>query len=277
MIAKLCIGKANSFFILIRDKIVKIKLFIGIISLLTFSASIAYADSDYSKQDCPADVLNSTSPYKIRLTQKWKHFKVKWNDPDDPTDNVYQVCRDKWLSKCKDTGFTSSNSTDLVIIGNGLRNIIRGGDFNDTICGMGGNDYIKAGNGNDIVYGNNGRDVLIGGNGNDTIYGGNGADIIYGLDEDHENFDFLDEFDDLPFDADILHGGRGKDWIAGGPKNDTIYGEAKNDYINGGEGLDTIDGGVGDDNCVDVDDQSGRNDEGATVDECAASESVDPL
>lgn len=248
------------------------------IAFIVFAyAPFTFAVPDTSVKKCPKEILNSKTPNTIKLTNKYPHFKVVWNNPDDITDDVYYVCKDKALTKCKPTGLTSANSTGLIIIGNGKRNFIRGTIFNDTICGLGGNDFIKAGGGNDIVYGNGGSDRLIGGNGNDTLYGGNGKDFLYGLDEDHENFDESDEGDFLTQEGDTLYGGNGKDYLYGGPGNDTLYGENGKDYLNGGEGLDENIGGPGNDNCVDVDHESGQNDSGAAVDECAASEAVDPL
>ncbi|MGR9088805.1 MAG: calcium-binding protein [Gammaproteobacteria bacterium] len=251
----------------------------NILSLIAFfslgflTMGIAIAAPDTSVKKCPADVIANAD---VKLTKKYPHFWIKFNDPDNLDDDTYVLCKDRHLTNCITLDINPVNTPrGLIIVGTNGRNLIRGTRFNDTVCGMGGKDYIKGGNGNDVLYGNGGSDTLLGGNGEDTLYGGNGKDRLYGMDEFHENFDEPDEDDFFPEEADQLYGGNGKDYLAGGPGDDFLYGENGKDYMNGGEGLDVIDGGRGKDTCVDIDDESGQNGPGAGIDECADSDAAD--
>ncbi|MEQ1493511.1 MAG: hypothetical protein ABL932_23495, partial [Terricaulis sp.] len=60
--------------------------------------------------------------------------------------------------------------------GNGLNNVITGGNGADNLDGVGGNDMLIGGNGIDTLTGGAGDDLLIGGAGNDSMNGGNGND-----------------------------------------------------------------------------------------------------
>lgn len=78
-------------------------------------------------------------------------------------------------------------------VGNGLDNIISGGDGGatlnggggaDTLIGGAGVDNLSGGGGNDWLFGGAGNDVMNGGTGNDTFVFsiGGGADTINGFD-----------------------------------------------------------------------------------------------
>ncbi|MCW5751763.1 MAG: type I secretion C-terminal target domain-containing protein [Alphaproteobacteria bacterium] len=105
--------------------------------------------------------------------------------------------------------------------GNGLANVIFGGEGADIIDGGNGNDRVEAGLGADSVFGSNGADTLLGQDGNDTLLGGNGRDLLEG-----------------GADADLLEGGAGADTLDGGTGNDTLIGGLGPDILTGGEGAD---------------------------------------
>ncbi|TCJ17987.1 retention module-containing protein [Parasulfuritortus cantonensis] len=69
---------------------------------------------------------------------------------------------------------------ELDAKGDGLDNILIGGDGVDTIYGYEGNDVLVGNGGNDTMKGGSGRDWLIGGAGNDKIEGGAGNDLLEG-------------------------------------------------------------------------------------------------
>ncbi|MGR9088804.1 MAG: calcium-binding protein [Gammaproteobacteria bacterium] len=250
----------------------------AIVTLVTFSscqfALIGLAEAaNVSNNKCPADVIAKAD---VRLTNKYPHFRINVKSPEISDDDIYEICKDEYLTECMPTGLTPLNpARGLVIIGSGKANYIWGTRYDDTICGMGGSDYINGGNGNDVLYGNGGKDTLLGGKDDDTLYGGNGRDRLYGMDENHENYNEFDKAGFYTTDKDHLYGGNGKDYLFGGPDDDFLIGENGRDYMNGGEGLDAIDGGRGKDVCVDIDDESGQNGSGADIDECADSNAAD--
>ena len=146
-----------------------------------------------------------------------------------------------------EVSYTGTSGNDYIL-GNGLDNMIDGGEGNNVIAGQGGNDFIITGSGNDVISGGDGDDVIIAGdgnnvvsgdsgndfiitgNGNDVVYGGSGDDTIYAGDGD-----------------DILSGGEGADFIAGEGStkgdesvNGNVYLVTSDDILIGGSGNDTF-------------------------------------
>jgi Ca2+-binding RTX toxin-like protein len=62
--------------------------------------------------------------------------------------------------------------------GNGLDNVIFGGNGNDTLSGSGGNDELRGQNGADTLDGGSGDDLLVGGPGADVMTGGADLDTF---------------------------------------------------------------------------------------------------
>lgn len=91
----------------------------------------------------------------------------------------------------------------LRLIGDGHKNILKGGRGNDFIKGAGGNDRLEGANGADQMYGDRGNDTLLGGAGNDLMFGGKGNDLLLGA-----------------AGNDILAGGGGKGRLTGGQGRD---------------------------------------------------------
>ena len=75
---------------------------------------------------------------------------------------------------------TTSNSRDLMIVGNRNANSIVAGAGSDSIFANVGKDTINGGAGNDLIYGEAGNDSINGGKGNDSINGGTGNDTLTG-------------------------------------------------------------------------------------------------
>ena len=82
---------------------------------------------------------------------------------------------------------TYSGISRFTANGNGLANIITGGNGVDTVNGAGGNDKLLGLAGDDILFGGVGADRLDGGAGNDRLTGDGGKDTFvfrsgYGMD-----------------------------------------------------------------------------------------------
>jgi Ca2+-binding RTX toxin-like protein len=115
---------------------------------------------------------------------------------------------------------TSFNDT---LRGNGLANMLWGGDGNDTLLGRSANDRLEGQNGDDTLRGEAGNDTALGAGGNDRIDGGAGVDLVKG---DAGN--------------DVVKGGAGNDNSPDG----TTAG------VHGGTGTNTVNGGLGTDWCT---------------------------
>lgn len=119
-------------------------------------------------------------------------------------DTVYSTI--SWTLGANVENLTFTGYASLTGRGNGLANVMRGGNGSDTLHGLGGDDKLYGGAGGDFLYGGDGNDTLDGGDGNDTLKGGAGNDILLG--------------------------GAGNDWLEGGAGADTMIGGAGNDtYI----------------------------------------------
>jgi Ca2+-binding RTX toxin-like protein len=134
---------------------------------------------------------------------------------------------------------TFTGSGNFAGTGNGLANVLIGGN---------GNDNLAGGNGNDTLDGGNGNDSLDGGNNDDSIRAGDGDDfIVGGLGNNTENGDAGNDTVNASGGSDMLDGGDGNDAVNGGGGNNTLSGGAGDDTISHGGGNDLIDGGDGND------------------------------
>ena len=156
--------------------------------------------------------------------------------------------------------------------GNGLNNILEGGDGGVKLDGGVGDDFVGGGLGNDSLLGGAGDDILSSGGGRDTIDGGAGEDKVWMAGDAYDAFtvkrisatetvvtDFHGnsvtlrnvetlEFAGLAIRIEDLH------YNIPSPGNDQLYGRgAENDTLDGGLGVDTLRGFGGDDTYVIVD------------------------
>ena len=129
-----------------------------------------------------------------------------------------------------DRGGLGDVSSDGVIYGSGLADVLVGTDGVDTIEGQAGNDRIEGGGAADNLSGGDGADFLDGGSGADTIFGGFDADELIG-----------------GSGADRLYGEQGDDRLSGGSDDDQLWGAAGNDSLRGEAGADELSGGAGHD------------------------------
>lgn len=74
----------------------------------------------------------------------------------------------------------ATSISGLRLVGDGRKNILRGGKGDDLIKGAGGNDRLEGGRGADRLFGDRGNDSLLGGVGNDILAGGDGKDRLTG-------------------------------------------------------------------------------------------------
>ena len=107
-----------------------------------------------------------------------------------------------------------------VLVGNGLRNVLKGGAGNDELYGDANNDVLYGGTGADLLVGDLGSDTLRGEDGNDDLDGGAGNDKLYG--------------------------GLNNDTLDGGTGTDMFFGEAGDDVFFNADGVaETVDCGPG--------------------------------
>ena len=111
------------------------------------------------------------------------------------------------------------------------------------------NVTIYGGNGKDDIYGGSGNDKLDGGTAKDRIFGRDGNDRIIG----HSGNDYLD-------------GEEGNDYITGDAGVDVLVGGPGDDDLNGGGSRDIISGNAGNDDFIDFDIASERQDDSAEDD-----------
>jgi Ca2+-binding RTX toxin-like protein len=148
--------------------------------------------------------------------------------------------------------------------GNGLDNVIIGGNAGNKLDGGAGNDTLTGGGGNDSLQGGAGDDVFMPGAGKDTIDGGAGIDTLYNLSafSDYtvtrptatdtvltDNFGrvlTLRNVESLVFTDGAKTIAQVQDNIAS-PGNDKLHGTAFDDTLGGSAGVDTLAGGDGND------------------------------
>jgi Ca2+-binding RTX toxin-like protein len=143
-----------------------------------------------------------------------------------------------------------SGGGDDVLLGNALKNSIKGGGGNDTICG-GSNSSCGSSDG-DTLVGDAGDDIILtptincrqaltGGTGDNTVdFSGRGQALVLrndGVANDGEQ----NEFANISTDVLTMIGGFGADTITGGAADDIMVGGPGADIFTGGAGADTVD------------------------------------
>ncbi|MGQ0571795.1 MAG: calcium-binding protein, partial [Armatimonadota bacterium] len=126
-----------------------------------------------------------------------------------------------------------------------------------------GDDWVVSDVGNDLLFGGTGTDVLVGGAGDDTLYGDvdllsanpdwsvarlpSVQDGVARYDVTFGNLIFQNPTDATLGQADVIHGGAGKDWIFAGGGDDFVDTGSGDDVVLGEGGSDILIGGTGDD------------------------------
>ena len=196
------------------------------------------------------------------------------NDTASYADAIKAVKVDLALTVLQNTGGSGKDTLT------GIENLI-GSAFSDTLSGNGLHNVLTGGEGNDVLDGRGGSDEMIGGNGNDKYTvdatgdmvveaSGGGTDTVYAS----VSFALANEVEKLYLTgtnaidgtgnglanslygndvANTLDGGGGADKLYGYGGSDHLLGGADNDTLDGGAGADIMEGGDGNDRYV-VDD-----------------------
>ncbi|MGF1496899.1 MAG: 5'-nucleotidase C-terminal domain-containing protein [Elainellaceae cyanobacterium] len=208
------------------------------------AANIANFSAFGTEQDALAEYLAAnygTNPYSVQETTIDQDITIQ--NLTFRADTVVDINLNTFVlvgngSKDKLLG---GNLDDLIRgLGGNDRLICRGGD--DQVMGNGGNDKISCGSGDDDADGNKGNDTIRGSKGDDTIDGNKGSDRLLGGGDDDE----LSGGDG----EDFLNGGRGNDVLKGGDGDDILICRSGNNWFDGGNGDDLMVGGKGNDTFV---------------------------
>ncbi|OSP54243.1 DUF4347 domain-containing protein [Pseudoruegeria sp. SK021] len=166
----------------------------------------------------------------------------------------------------------SSQTSDLLLFGDGGNDKLTGGLGNDVLIGGEGNDTLIGGAGNDTLLGNSGNDLFFGGAGDDVFLIGESGDevrnagagqdkavitVTTGLTISIGSWLGLERINGL-HGADVIDatgmataitiaGGTGNDTLTGGASGDIFYGGTGNDVMFGGAGNDALIGSTGND------------------------------
>jgi Ca2+-binding RTX toxin-like protein len=174
------------------------------------------------------------------------------------------------MANIENLTYTGADADPFVGTGNGLNNIITGGDLDDTLSGLGGDDILEGGLGADALVGGIGNDQLEGGAGADAMTGGDGNDVYEvddagdtvtetnadlvtgGTDRVESDIDYTlgENVENLDLNGTAIRGTGNalNNIINGNDEDNQIFGGAGNDTLNGDDGNDVIDGGLGNDN-----------------------------
>ena len=158
----------------------------------------------------------------------------------------------------------AAKNNDLIIQGNGQKNVIVGTSGNDTLDGGANNDRLIGGIGADDLRGGTGNDLLIGKSGADMLDGGDGFDtadyrssasgIVLDMLQPagtagDANGDVLSNIERILGSnfGDTILGDNNDNHIFGMSGSDQLDGRGGNDSIRGFNGHDTLIGGTGED------------------------------
>jgi serralysin len=128
-------------------------------------------------------------------------------------------------------GFTIANG---VVIENAT-----GGSGNDRLNGNGVANILSGGNGKDTIYGFEGDDKIIGGLGDDTMWGGTGVDTAYFTTSKYGIIARLESNSVRGLGNDRVYGIEN---IVSGQGNDSLWGNILANRLESGRGNDTLDG-----------------------------------
>ena len=157
------------------------------------------------------------------------------------------------------------------MVGGAGNDFIQAGSGNATIYGGPGDDTLYAGPGNNVLVGGPGNNMLSAGTGNDLLVGGGQLDssgqlVTLGPDQSGSTVQLnvsafsamliavgtdgltpttvTGSVNGLPGDGNnVLHAGRGTDWLFAGGGQDSLYCGTGNAYLDGGAGADSLYGG----------------------------------
>ncbi|MFD1704352.1 calcium-binding protein [Methylopila henanensis] len=156
--------------------------------------------------------------------------------------------------------FALSGPSGLSVMGNGLNNVINGGNGSNTLSGLGGDDILRGLNGSDTLLGGERADRLDGGAGADRMEGGAGDDTYVVqepgdrvIEADGEGFDTV--YSSVSFSLVgqsierliLTATGANRDDGTGNDLDNIIIGHVGTNVIDGGAGADRMEGRGGND------------------------------
>ncbi|WP_433825985.1 calcium-binding protein [Actinoplanes sp. CA-015351] len=233
----------------------------GLILLTTIAAAAATAPaqaaatvSGYAKAGTSTVTFEAgTATNKVVVTRSGRTVTIDDRVVIRPGKGCKKVKGDKTKVRCT-TRKTSKkvvvnlyDRNDSVVNRSDLRMEADGGAGNDKLTGgpkadfLTGDDiFTRYDNGNDKIYGGGGDDEIYAGEGADYVNAGEGADTVHG--------DAVCEcYGPHRPGNDVIHGGRGNDFLVGMAGNDKIYGGHGHDVLLGLTGRDRLEGGAGND------------------------------
>jgi Ca2+-binding RTX toxin-like protein len=216
-----------------------VTLIVGLLAVLSFGASSAFATTTVSKPGTVIIVQGIDDVEDIDVSIDASDGTYVFSDDGDNSDVQFMApCTqssggDAFDPSDAECPIAGTDSFDVQLLGGD--DIL---DFDETITdpatvegGAGDEDCIWGTAANDTLNGGPGDDCLVGEVGDDTLNGGSEEDSLFGEE-----------------DNDTLNGDAGEDGLFGGDDNDTLNGGAEGDFLGGGDGDDDLFGGADDDN-----------------------------
>ncbi|MED5423672.1 MAG: calcium-binding protein, partial [Pseudomonadota bacterium] len=148
------------------------------------------------------------------------------------------------------------STSNVEVVGNNQKNIIRTGAGDDTISALDGDDTINSGAGADTVDAGAGNDLIFlhDDNASDTYDGGAGIDTLQSapsvgrgvhVDLDQNKVDWGGSGDDVVQNIEHVIGTDFDDTLIGDGQVNSLHGGDGDDYIEGNAGADILEGGNG--------------------------------
>jgi hypothetical protein len=183
----------------------------------------------------------------------------------DARDRIFGGKGADWLYGHEDAaeGFSSMPENgiydgDTIHGGEGDDHIF-GYEAEDSLFGDNGKDFIRGNSGADDISGGLDADMIEGGYHEDTISGDDGDDILWGFESSESLVDMelatnAAKFREIgafnysgEWNANVIDGGSGNDYLIGSGGDDTLSGGADDDVLYGDHGSDMLTGGSGSD------------------------------
>ncbi|MFO0910860.1 MAG: calcium-binding protein [Isosphaeraceae bacterium] len=205
---------------------VRAGIMLGVDGVLTITAT---SDTQRNGATIDVDTMNTANPYDDMVKVNWwvgnapvptKSFPLyKQANVKGKTQWAPNVVKIVYRGNAGNDACTNHTSIDSQMFGN---------DGDDDLIGGSGSDWLEGGNGSDVVLGNDGADVLFASFYSD--YPGTSKTLP-------------------PASQDIVHGGKGDDYLFGARNGqNTLEGGANDDHVYGANfAVNKITGGTGND------------------------------
>ncbi len=216
-----------------------------------------------------ADTMEAGGGHDNYIVDSLRDVIIEVVDPSGGRDTVFSVINYTLPDGLENLVVLGKAS--VTGVGNGLDNIVNGGDIANKLFGLGGNDSMFGSDGKDTIDGGIGNDTMLGGEGNDTFRIDSAGDVLdesfwggidtaittvsYSLDTTTaakvENLTLAAGVGGISGNGNglnnLITGNEGFNALNGADGNDTINGGGGVDSILGGKGNDKLSGGTGND------------------------------